>query len=95
MTTAQLYAKSEIAVPGQTIGVKKDGKYKSYVVQANGGLEPGADLSSLTAEVTSTTTLEEGAKATASAAWDATNNKFKFAFGVPKGDSGAAGPTGP
>ena len=91
LADAELYAKSEIAVPGQTIGIKKDGKYKSYVVQANGDLEPGADLSSLTAEVTATATLEEGAKATASANWDATNNKFKFTFGVPKGDTGAEG----
>lgn len=91
LADAELYAKSEIAVPGQTIGIKKDGKYKSYVVQANGDLEPGADLSSLTAEVTATATLEEGAKATASANWDATNNKFKFTFGVPKGDTGAKG----
>ena len=49
------------------------------------------DADDIKAGVTSTTTLTAGSSATATTAWDETNKKINFTFGIPKGDPGDAG----
>ena len=48
----------------------------------------------ISAEAISTTTLNAGSNATASATWDSTNKKINFTFGIPKGQDGTPGTPG-
>lgn len=50
--------------------------------------------STVTAGVTSTSTLSAGNNATATATWDSTNKKINFTFGIPKGANGSNGTNG-
>lgn len=68
-----------------------DGVTSNIQTQLDTKLEP----SEFSAGVTSTTTLAAGSSATATAAWDDTNNKINFTFDIPKGATGATGPQGP
>lgn len=58
-------------------------------------LDTKLEPSEFSAGVTSTSTLATGSAATATAAWDETNKKINFTFGIPRGATGSTGPQGP
>ena len=96
-TTATSATKATQDASGNTITSTYATKTELNTAKSNiqTQLDTKLEPSEFSAGVTSTTTLAAGSSATATAAWDGTNNKINFTFGVPKGATGSTGPQGP